>query len=83
LGLDENDPQLHDPADALKLWNAAADALDHWHQTGSGAPRPNGQVRHHVTEPVTRLQRLWAAPANRFLVDPDGRPRKLRGTTRF
>jgi hypothetical protein len=40
-------------------------------------------VRHHVTDPVTPLQRLWAAPANRFLVDPDGRPRRMRGTTKF
>ena len=83
LGLDQNDPQLHDPADGLRLWNAAADALDGWHKTGRGSPRPNGHVRHHRTEPVSRLQRLWAGPANRFLVDPDGRPRKMRGTTQF
>ncbi|MDR6417715.1 phospholipase D-like domain-containing protein [Pseudarthrobacter sulfonivorans] len=83
LGLDQNDPQLHAPAAGLKLWNAAADALDLWHTTGRRPPRPNGHARHHTTEPVTSLQRLWAAPANRLLVDPDGRPRKMRGTTQF
>jgi phosphatidylserine/phosphatidylglycerophosphate/cardiolipin synthase-like enzyme len=83
LGLEEDDPRFQDPADGLALWNAAADALDDWHKTGSRSPRPTGHVRHHSTEPVTRLQRLWAGPANRFLVDPDGRPRKMRGTTRF
>ena len=83
LGLDQSDPRLQDPAAGLKLWNAAADALDQWHETGSRPPRPKGHVRHHSTEPVTRLQRLWADPVNRLLVDPDGRPRKIRGTTRF
>ena len=83
LGLDQNDTRLHAPEAGLKLWNAAADALDHWHQTGSRSPRPKGHVRHHSTQPVTALQRLWADPVNRLLVDPDGRPRKMRGTHRF
>jgi phosphatidylserine/phosphatidylglycerophosphate/cardiolipin synthase-like enzyme len=83
LGLDQNDPQLHAPEDGLKLWNAADDALDGWHEAGCHPPRPNGHVRHHTTEAVPRLQRFWAEPANRFFVDPDGRPRRLRGTTRF
>src|SRR6478735_3336401 len=81
LGLDEDDPQLHAPAAGLKLWNTAADALDHWHATGRRAPRPKGHVRHHTPEPVPPLQRLWAGAANRLVVDPDGRPRRMRGTT--
>jgi hypothetical protein len=40
-------------------------------------------VRQHNPQPVPRLQRLWADPVNRLLVDPDGRPRKMRGTTQF
>ena len=48
------------------------------------APRdPIGQVRRHRIEPVSRLQRLWAAPINRLVVDPDARPRRLRGTSQF
>ncbi|MCU1551682.1 MAG: phospholipase, partial [Glaciihabitans sp.] len=83
LGLDQNDPQLLDPTVGLELWNSTADALDHWHETGRRAPRPTGQVRHHTPEPVPPIQRLWAIPISRFVVDPDGRPRRLRGTTQF
>jgi phosphatidylserine/phosphatidylglycerophosphate/cardiolipin synthase-like enzyme len=83
LGLDPDDPRLRDPADGLKLWNAAADALDRWHATGQQVSRPTGHVRHHVPETVPRLQQLWADAANRFVVDPDGRPRGMRGTERF
>ena len=71
------------PAAGLKLWNAAADALDQWHETGRRSPRPKGHVRHHTTEPVPPLQRLWAEAANRLVVDPDGRPRRMRGTAPF
>jgi phosphatidylserine/phosphatidylglycerophosphate/cardiolipin synthase-like enzyme len=83
LGLDQNDPQLNDPAAGLSLWKATAEALDQWHKTGRRAPRPRGQVRQHNPKPVPPLQRLWANPVNRLLVDPDGRPRKMRGTTEF
>ncbi|MFF1635282.1 phospholipase D family protein [Leifsonia sp. NPDC058248] len=83
LSVDRNDPRLLDPAAGLELWNTAADALDHWHETAHHSPRPDGRVRHHVPEPVSRIQRLWADPVNRILIDPDGRPRRLRGTTRF
>ncbi|TQJ61221.1 phosphatidylserine/phosphatidylglycerophosphate/cardiolipin synthase-like enzyme [Arthrobacter sp. SLBN-83] len=82
LGLDEEDPQLQMDG-ALQLWNRTADALDHWHSTGRRTPRPAGQVRRHVPEPVPALHRLWAERIYQFIVDPDGRPRGLRGTTRF
>ena len=83
LGMEEGDVRLEDPAEGLALWNASASALERWHDAGRGAPRPAGQVRHHTVEPVSRLQRLWADPLNRLIVDPDGRPRRLRGTPRF
>ena len=83
LGLDQNDPRLDDPAAGLKLWNTTADALDHWHESGRPRPRPTGHVRHHTLEPVSPLQRLWADPISRLVVDPDGRPRRMRGTTEF
>jgi phosphatidylserine/phosphatidylglycerophosphate/cardiolipin synthase-like enzyme len=82
LGLEQSDPQLDDPATGLEFWDSSADALDDWHQTGRSS-RPVGRVRHHVTEPVPPLQRLWAAPVSRLIVDPDGRPRRLRGTAKF
>ncbi|MFH5877377.1 phospholipase D family protein [Arthrobacter sp. NA-172] len=83
LGLDQNDPRLHDPAAGLELWNAAADTLDRWHETGRSSIRPTGHVRHHTPEPVPPLQRLWADLISRIVVDPDGRPRQLRGTAEF
>lgn len=83
LGLEPDDPRLRDPADGLKLWNASADALDGWHEAGQDPNRPLGHVRHHTPETVPRLQRFWAEAANRFVVDPDGRPRGMRGTDRF
>ncbi|WP_330059861.1 phospholipase D-like domain-containing protein [Paenarthrobacter sp. Z7-10] len=83
LGLDQEDSRLHDPAAGLKLWNTSAEALDRWHETGRHSPRPLGQVRHHTPEPVSPRQRLWADPISRLVVDPDGRPHRLRGTTQF
>ena len=83
LGLDEDDPQLQAPGAGLDLWNSTAHALDHWHRAGRQTPRPVGQVRRHLPEAVRPLDRLWADPAYNFIVDPDGRPRGLRGTARF
>lgn len=61
LGLDPDDPRLQDAGAGLALWKSAADALDDWHETARGATRPIGHIRHHSVEPVSRLQRLWAA----------------------
>ena len=83
LGLDQADTRLLDPQSALRLWNASAHALERWHENGQRGPRPAGRVRRHTPEPVSRLQRLWAAPLYRLAVDPDGRPRRLKGTGQF
>lgn len=83
LGLDQDDPRLLDPEAGLALFNAKADALDRWHQSGQRGPRPAGRVRRHTPKPVSALQRLWAAPLYRLAVDPDGRPRHLKNTTEF
>ncbi|MDQ0756612.1 phospholipase D-like domain-containing protein [Arthrobacter sp. B3I4] len=83
LGLDQGDPRLQDPAAGLDLWNATAEAVDRWHEAGRRPPRPPGQARRHNPEPVSPRQRLWADPISRFIMDPDGRPRRLRGTTEF
>jgi phosphatidylserine/phosphatidylglycerophosphate/cardiolipin synthase-like enzyme len=83
LGLNQNDPQLLDLAAGLDLWNTAADAVDHWHETGRHTHRPSAHVRHHTPEPVPLIQRFWASPISRLVLDPDGRPRRLRGTSQF
>jgi phosphatidylserine/phosphatidylglycerophosphate/cardiolipin synthase-like enzyme len=82
LGLEQDDPRLADDT-GLTLWNATADALEQWHAGDGTAPRPAGAVRRHAVERVSRMQRLWAVPLNRLLLDPDARPRRLRGTSTF
>lgn len=84
LATTPDDPRLDGTgAELLALWRSHARALDHWHEDGEPGPRPPGRIRQHHTEPVSALQRLWAAPAARLAVDPDGRPRRSRGSTRF
>jgi phosphatidylserine/phosphatidylglycerophosphate/cardiolipin synthase-like enzyme len=83
LGLDRDDPRLLDFTGALDLWRSTADALEKWHTSGREGPRPAGQLRSHRPQPVSRFQRFWVDPVNRIVIDPDGRPRRLRGTSRF
>jgi phosphatidylserine/phosphatidylglycerophosphate/cardiolipin synthase-like enzyme len=83
LGLPADDRRLDQLDAGPALWSETARALDAWHASDRSAPRPAGQIRVHRTEPITRLQRLWAAPAYRFAVDPDHRPRRLRAERRF
>ncbi|MGN6743840.1 MAG: phospholipase D-like domain-containing protein [Amnibacterium sp.] len=81
LQLDPGEPRLIDGAAGLELWTQSAAALDAWHRGGGTGPRPIGRVRAHRPEPIGRLQRVWARPLNRIAVDPDGRPRSIRGTS--
>ena len=83
LGLEADDPRLLDTRSGLALWNTTADALDRWHAGERRSARPIGQVRRHSIQPVSRAQRLWAAPMNRLIIDPDARPRRSRGTPVF
>lgn len=70
LGLPPSDDRLSDLAGAGALW-------------AERAGMPGSRIRAHVSGPVPRGARLWAGPAYRTFFDPDGRPRKLRGTNRF
>jgi phosphatidylserine/phosphatidylglycerophosphate/cardiolipin synthase-like enzyme len=83
LGVKTDDPSIQDLSGGFALLTDAAAALDSWHQGGQKGERPSGQLRRHETEPVSRLQALWAGPVNRIVADPDGRPRRLRGTAEF
>jgi hypothetical protein len=70
LGLPEDDPRLAGVRDPTSLWMERIGA-------------PGSRV--HVHEPVRISSRAarWAAPVYRRFFDPDGRPRRLRGTAEF
>jgi phosphatidylserine/phosphatidylglycerophosphate/cardiolipin synthase-like enzyme len=72
------DEGLLDPDDFVAALTASAEALDAWHEGGRRGPRPPGRLRPHRPEPLRLTTRLWATPLYRLLVDPDGRPLKLR-----
>jgi phosphatidylserine/phosphatidylglycerophosphate/cardiolipin synthase-like enzyme len=78
LGRNDGDHDLIDPASGFDAWRAAARALDEWHRGGQEGPRPPGHARKHRPEPVPRHSRWWAKAIYSQLVDPDGRPRRLR-----
>jgi phosphatidylserine/phosphatidylglycerophosphate/cardiolipin synthase-like enzyme len=70
LGLDADDPRLAELEGAMALWDERVGA-------------PGSRIHHHVPPPVRSRTRTWAGPLYRILCDPDGRPRRLRGTTDF
>lgn len=82
LGID-GDERLADPVRSFEQMRAAADALDAWHEGGKRGPRPPGRLRHHRLPAVRWWERWWAWPVYRSVVDPDGRPRSMRGTDTY
>ena len=72
------DDEVLDPDRFIRILDERADALDAWHEGGRQGPRPPGRLRSHRAEQLPRYTRLWATPVYRMLVDPDGRPIKLR-----
>ena len=70
LGLAQDDPRLSDLSGAMALWHERVGA-------------PGSRIRPHEPAVLSARTRAWARAAYRTLHDPDGRPRRLRGTTRF
>ncbi len=70
LGLDPDDPRLAPVTGAVRLW-------------AERAGQPGSRIRAHVPPTLGRATALWAGAAYRTLLDPDGRPRRLRGTDAF
>jgi phosphatidylserine/phosphatidylglycerophosphate/cardiolipin synthase-like enzyme len=77
------DEDLLDPIVGFERWRDSAAALDAWHDRESLGPRPPGRARSHRPQPVHAWQRVWAWPLYKAIVDPDGRPAKLRRRRRF
>jgi phosphatidylserine/phosphatidylglycerophosphate/cardiolipin synthase-like enzyme len=78
-----SDDGLVDAHGSFDRWRGAAEALDAWHEGGEKGDRPSGRVRRHAPRPVAAWQRVWAWPLYRMIVDPDGRPFRLRRSRRF
>jgi hypothetical protein len=78
-----SDEGLLDPSDVFESVRRAADALDAWHREGERGPRPPGQLRNHHLAAVRWWESWWAGPLYRTLVDPDGRPKKLKRTRAY
>ena len=72
-----------DPDEGYDFFRDAATALDEWHRTGRGGPRPPGRLRHHRPDAVAGPARAYGALMYRFLADPDGRPFSLRLRHRY
>ena len=70
LGLSPDGPLPVDLDDPIALWDERVGA-------------PGSRIAHHEPPVLPARTRRWARPAYRRLYDPDGRPRKLRGTTDF
>lgn len=74
----DSDDGLIDPADAIEAVRSSAAALDAWYAGGRSGPRPPGRLRTHTVGPLPLWQRLLATPVYHAIVDPDGRPTRLR-----
>lgn len=70
LGLPADDPRLRDLGGAMALWTERLGA-------------DGSRIHRHVPTPLSARTRMWARPAYRAFCDPDGRPRRMRGTTQF
>jgi phosphatidylserine/phosphatidylglycerophosphate/cardiolipin synthase-like enzyme len=77
------DDDLLDPMTGFEAWRQTARALTDWHNSGRRGPRPPGHAAEHDPGRVKPWAAWWAAPLYRLVVDPDGRPRRLRRAGRF
>ncbi len=83
LGDDLPESVLLDPREGFQEWVSRGRRLDEWHADGRRGPRPPGRVRVHRPDRTSPGVAFWATPLYRLLVDPDGRPGRLRRTKRF
>ncbi|HKY14051.1 MAG TPA: phospholipase D family protein [Microthrixaceae bacterium] len=75
---DEKVEDLLDPVEGAEVLRRSAQDLADWDAKGRSGARPSGRVRIHRAEPVPTWAQVWARPLYRTLVDPDGRPWRLR-----
>lgn len=73
----QSDEGLLDPDEAFSAFARSAAALEAWHRGGRVGERPAGRLRPHQLRELHPWE-FWADPLYRMVLDPDGRPRKLR-----
>jgi phosphatidylserine/phosphatidylglycerophosphate/cardiolipin synthase-like enzyme len=78
-----DDSGLLDPVEMFDAFAAAAAALQDWRDNGRAGPRPPGRLRPYAMARLPRRTLAWATPLYRLLLDPDGRPLRLRYRHRF
>jgi phosphatidylserine/phosphatidylglycerophosphate/cardiolipin synthase-like enzyme len=78
-----DDADLIDPEKGFAAWKDAAESLAAWQRGDRRGERPPGRVLAHRPGPVRGWAAWWAWPVYRTLIDPDGRPWRLRRAKRF
>ncbi len=78
-----DDADLVDPAAGFVALSEGAAALDDWYRGGCRGTRPPGHLRRHNPDRVGRAAKWPATMLYRVLLDPDGRPRAMRGRDTF
>jgi hypothetical protein len=79
----EDEGELLELHEGFDRWRETAERLDDWYSAGQQGPRPNGRIRPHHPGHNDLVTDRWASNVYRLALDPDGRPRELRGTGRF
>ncbi|MFD9408138.1 phospholipase D family protein [Streptomyces sp. NPDC059989] len=74
---------LCDPEAAFDGFREAAAALDAWHAGGRRGARPPGRLRRYAPPDLPAVRRMLATPLHHALVDPDGRPMRMRRRNGF
>ncbi len=75
--------EMIEPGDWFAALRRSADALDAWHRDGKRGPRPPGHLRAHVIERVSAAKHGLIHWVHTHLLDPDGRPSRLKRSDSF
>jgi phosphatidylserine/phosphatidylglycerophosphate/cardiolipin synthase-like enzyme len=75
--------EMIDPQEWFAAMRHSAAALDTWHRDGEHGPRPPGHIRGHVIERVKAAQHGLTHWVHTHVLDPDGRPARLKRSDTF
>ncbi|MFI6600660.1 phospholipase D family protein [Nonomuraea sp. NPDC050536] len=75
--------ELCAPRTVFEAFAESAARLEAWHRGGRRGPRPPGRLRPHPQPELNRFRKALAMPLYRLVVDPDGRPPRLRRSGGF